>query len=129
VDDGNSLAAGLPWMDGAHEVQATLVDSIEETASRGDRREVQDLLLRLVEETADHFALEHDMMRSTGFPEREAHVEEHDRLLRQVSALLESYAMGEQAKTLDLARTLRGWLAAHIHGKDRALAEFLLQLP
>jgi hemerythrin len=115
-------------MDGEHRVLAALVDAIERGASRADASpgELQDLLLRLVEETADHFAAEHELMRATAYPEREAHVREHDRLLRHVSALLSSHAAGRPSITIFTARSLREWLEKHIEGSDRALAEYLL---
>ena len=122
----DAFAVGVESMDRAHRVQAALVDAIERGVNRGgDPREVQDLLLRLVEETTDHFAAEHDLMRARGFPEREAHVEEHDKLLQHVSALLGSHSAGQPRTTVDLARSLRDWLVRHLEGSDRALGEFL----
>ena len=121
-----ALVVGVAALDGAHRVQAALVDAIKDAVSRGaERREVQELLLRLAEETSDHFATEHELMRATRFPDREAHVEEHDRLLQHVSALLTAHTAGQPGLSLEVARSLKKWLLHHIQGRDRTLAEYL----
>ena len=122
----DALRVGVAPMDRAHNALADLVDEIEMAVRRDrDPREIQDLLLRLVEETSDHFSEEQDLMLATGFPGREAHVEDHDRLLGHVSELLRSHSTGQRLMTIDLAHSLRAWLVLHIQGKDSVLAEFL----
>lgn len=125
----HQLTVGNPTMDEGHQRQIGLVDSLigAITNDAGDRV-VQDLLLRLVEETSDHFAAEHDLMKGSGFPEYEAHVEEHDRLLQYVSSLLASHAAGKTRLTLEVARSLKPWLTQHIRHRDRALASYLVSL-
>jgi hemerythrin len=123
------LRVGVPSLDSEHRILAAQVDAIERVSSRGDAspHELQDLLQRLVEEAAEHFAAEQDLMRATGYPDREAHAREHDRLLQHVSALLSSHASGRAPITLFTARSLREWLEQHIEGSDRALGEYLLR--
>jgi hemerythrin len=117
----SALAVGVPAMDGAHQEQASLVDAIEGAVSRGNAREAQDLLLRLVEETSDHFAAEHELMRATAFPAREAHIEEHNRLLQHVSILLARVSADEAQLTAASVVSLKDWLLRHVRGADRAL--------
>jgi hemerythrin len=119
------LGTGIRLMDDGHRRQAELVDALVAAVTRGEDEAAQELLLRLVEETSDHFAAEQELMRASGFPDFGAHVEEHDALLRQVSALLTSHSIGEDRSTLELAGSLKAWLEAHIRGKDRILAAYL----
>jgi hemerythrin len=117
----SALSVGVPSMDGAHQGQASLVDAIEGAVSRGDAREAQDLLLRLVEETSDHFAAEHELMQATAFPGREAHIEEHNRLLDHVSTLLARVTADKVELTAASVRSLRVWFVRHVQEADRAL--------
>lgn len=122
----DALWLGHAPMDRAHGTLAALVDEVELAVRRGeDPGEVQGLLLRLVEETSDHFSEEHELMLASGYPGREAHIEDHDRLLSQLSELLSSHSTGEQRMTVKLAGSLRAWLVIHIQGPDRALADYV----
>lgn len=115
-------------MDAGHRLQAELVDELIGAIEKGsDSEAVQAVLLRLVDETTDHFAAEQELMRASGYPAYEAHVEEHSRLLDRVSRLLTEFAAGRAELTLQTARSLRPWLLDHIQGMDRALASFLLR--
>lgn len=125
----DALRVGVPPMDREHFALAALIDDIERAVlGRGHAREIEDLLLRLVDETSDHFATEHDLMQATGFPGREAHIEEHDRLLGHVSELLRRHSMRQRRLTIRMARSLRAGLVLHVQGKDRVLADFLAAL-
>lgn len=113
-------------MDEGHRVLAALIDALERAVGRGeDSKEVQDLLLRLVEDTRDHFAVESGLMRATAFPGRETHEREHDRLLAHVSMLLNNHASGHSRMTIDLARSLRDWLLWHVRESDLPLADYV----
>jgi hemerythrin len=127
--DWSQLDVGNPRMDEGHRRQIQLVDSlIAAIAGDASHRVVEDLLLRLIEETTGHFAAEHDMMKGSGFPDYQAHAREHDSLLRHVSALRSSHAAGKTHLTLEMAKSLVPWLATHIREKDRSLASYLVSL-
>ena len=117
-------AVGVVSMDDSHRAQVALVDAIERAAAQGNDEHVGGLLLRLFEETSDHFASEHELMRATAFPEREAHIEEHVRLLQQVSDLLACHSAGQMTRRS--IESLRGWLLSHIQGMDRRLGDYLV---
>jgi hemerythrin-like metal-binding protein len=119
----DALLVGVPSIDAGHRLLAALVDAIERAVSHGeDPRDVRDLLVRLVEETKDHFDVEGGLMASTSFPGREAHEDEHERLLAHVSMLLRRHGAGEPRMGVDQARALRDWLMRHVRERDVALA-------
>jgi hemerythrin-like metal-binding protein len=122
----DALLVGDSSIDGGHRTLAALVDAIERAVSRGeDAREVGDLLLRLAEDTKDHFDVESALMRATGFAGREAHEGEHERLLGHVSMLLSNHVSGKSRATVDHARSLRDWLMRHVEESDSPLAGHL----
>jgi hemerythrin len=123
----DALQVGVPSIDAGHHGLAALTDAIERAVSRGeDAGDVHELLARLVEDTREHFDVEQNLMRTTGFPGREAHEREHERLLGHVSMLLNSQASGQPRMTVDDARALRDWLMHHVAEADRALGRYLL---
>jgi len=75
----------------------------------------------------EHFELEDEWMRSTGFPPRDCHIEEHAAVLasvREVKALL---ASGERGPELahDFALYLFEWFPGHADYLDSALAAWM----
>lgn len=74
-----------------------------------------------------HFATEEQLMQAYEFPDREAHIAEHQRMKGWVDA----FAVQAQVGTLALAMLrgfLQGWLAAHMATQDRALALHLVKV-
>jgi len=123
----DALQVGVPSIDAGHHGLAALIDAIERAVSRGeDASDVQELLARLVEDTREHFDVEQNLMRTTGFPGRDAHEREHERLLGHVSMLLNNRASGQSRMTVDDARALRDWLMHHVAEADQALGRYLL---
>ncbi len=120
------LRLGIAEIDDAHKLQTELVDRLIEAIRAGaDSETVLTALLRLVDETTDHFAAEQELMRASSYPACEAHAEEHSRLLDRVSRLLSDFSAGRAEMTLQTARSLRPWLLDHVQGMDRALATYL----
>jgi hemerythrin len=55
-------------------------------------------------------------------------MEEHDSLLRHLSALRASHGSGQQGMMIDLARLLQRWLCSHTQGKDKERRKCLRRL-
>ncbi len=128
AEDGwdRDLKLGVPEMDAEHGLQIGLVNALEDAVAAGRERELADgILERLLDYTRVHFLAEEMMMRLEGYPPFEAHLEEHDDLVRQLDSIRSVYAEGDRAITLEAVHTLRSWLAGHIRTQDRAFARFL----
>jgi hemerythrin len=120
------LTLGVPEMDVEHGLQISLVNALEDAVASGRERELGDGILdRLLDYTRVHFLAEELMMRLEGFPAFEAHIEEHDDLVRQFESIRAVYAEGDRPVTLEAVHALRKWLAGHVRTYDRAFARFL----
>ena len=126
-DPGEKLRLGNPELDGQHSVQVGLVDAFRAAVERGEKgAEVGDLLWRLHDFTRSHFLAEHALMRHHGYPVREAHEREHDRLLDQLDRLRKAFLeTGDRAFASVVAESLSLWLSVHIQTMDRAFVEYL----
>jgi len=71
-----------------------------------------------------HFRVEEEIMETLEYPDREAHLREHDQFRSKV-AHLRGGEEGAFAVSASAVRYLRRWLQVHIGGTDRGLCEFI----
>ena len=122
----SGLKLGVPEIDAEHGLQIGLVDALEDAVAQGRERELADgILEKLLDFTNVHFLAEELMMRLREYPQYEAHVAEHDHLVRELEDLRRSYRAGDRGVTLEVIHQLRSWLRGHIETKDLAFARFL----
>ncbi|MDR0528043.1 MAG: bacteriohemerythrin [Zoogloeaceae bacterium] len=89
-----------------------------------DKKVVREILEGLVEYTVDHFILEEDLFHRLGYPETNAHQEEHDTFTRKTIHLLLNFEK-DQNITGEALSFLKDWLQHHILQVDKAYAPFL----
>jgi hemerythrin len=74
-----------------------------------------------------HFAEEDGWMRSTDFPPRECHIDEHAAVLKSVYQVLEVVKQGDVAEGRRLAAALMDWFPGHAFHLDSALAHWMVK--
>ena len=126
----------MPWTDSLHlgidsidQQHRWLVDTTnqlhDEISSDQPRRKVlAEILEGLVDYTMNHFVLEEALFQHHGYPENEAHKDEHDAFTAQAMKLLLDFEGGAEVGTPTL-EFLKEWLLHHILKVDRAYAPFL----
>jgi hemerythrin-like metal-binding protein len=75
----------------------------------------------------EHFEQEDEWMRSTGFPPRDCHIDEHAAVLKSVQEVRELVASGQAGLALvhDFASHLFEWFPGHADYLDSALAAWM----
>nr|WP_159834966.1 hemerythrin domain-containing protein [Burkholderia sp. 8Y] len=75
----------------------------------------------------DHFEQEDEWMRSTNFPPRDCHLDEHAAVLKSVREVKEAVRQGLGSAELvrDLGRSLFAWFPGHADYLDSALAAWM----
>jgi hemerythrin-like metal-binding protein len=75
----------------------------------------------------EHFEQEDGWMRSTAFPPRDCHIQEHDAVLQSVRQVREDVAAGKAGVELvrDFANYLFQWFPGHADYLDSALAAWM----
>lgn len=123
---GSDLSLGVPQIDREHREILGLADDFRAALEAGSpKSELQRRVGELVEVVAEHFSSEESLMLSTGYAGREAHEQEHKRLLGQIRLFESEFASGK-IKTCDaLALFIDAWTRQHIVGPDQRFAEFL----
>jgi hemerythrin len=125
--------AAFPWsdryllghgpMDEVHQEFVTLVDALL-TVDEAGLTPALDAFARHAEA---HFEQENRWMSQDGFPARDCHVDEHDKVLASVREVQAALAGGDVEIVRDLARALQAWFPGHADYMDSALAQWLVR--
>lgn len=114
---------GYQPMDAVHEefytVTLDLLACTDETAATA--------LQAFAVHAQSHFDQEDEWMRSTGFPPRDCHIDEHAAVLKSVHEVAELLAQGKAGASLvhDLGKELFAWFPGHADYLDSALAAWM----
>ncbi|WP_028222335.1 bacteriohemerythrin [Paraburkholderia oxyphila] len=114
---------GFTPMDDVHEefytVALQLVACTDATAAAA--------LEQFEKHALSHFAQEDEWMRSTNFPPRDCHIDEHTAVLKSVSQVKEAVEQGHAGADLvrNLGMTLFEWFPGHADYLDSALAAWM----
>lgn len=111
-------------LDNDHHLQMRLVSALIDAIEEGRPWLAHRLADHLRDSSTVHFESEEQRMRTVGFPERAAHLREHDGLVDAMDELMERVDDEETAVALASAMELRSALAAHIGSSDRRLAAY-----
>jgi hemerythrin len=80
---------------------------------------------QLLEDFQRHFESEEGLMRFSNFPGLEPHMEDHRKLIEQMSGLRDDIGSGVISRCDALALFVRLWAEQHVSGPDASFARFL----
>lgn len=122
----NMLSVGVRDIDDQHRVLVDILNRLGDVVM-GDVTEWNQkaVLADLLQYTAQHFGDEERLMRSAGYADADAHVQEHREFILQIKAMTERFNSGDLPDAEELLVFVREWLTTHILGTDRALAQVL----
>jgi hemerythrin len=92
-----------------------------------DESTMQDAMAAFLKHAEDHFAQEDEWMRSTDFPPRDCHIEQHEAVLKSTREVHEMISDGRAGPALvqDFAVHLFQWFPGHADYLDSALAAWM----
>lgn len=127
----NNPAARIQWsdnfllgfgpMDAIHQEFVSCIAAIQEAADA----QLPDLMHQLIMHTREHFGEEDDWMRSTQFPARECHMNEHAAVMKSLHEVQALLNQGDTAVCRRLAVELAKWFPGHADYLDVALAHWM----
>lgn len=119
------LEIGVAAIDAEHRLLVDLVKALEDALALGAPRErAGEVLEQLLDYTRGHFLAESLLMRLHAYPDYQAHVQEHDRLLEHLEQASRSFR-GGFSLSLELVSALQQWLSEHIRTTDKSFAAYL----
>jgi hemerythrin len=121
-----ALSVGHPEMDRQHKHLVDLVNQLHEQMLSGEANaSLGELLDKLLQYAASHFAAEERLMAQSNYPGLAAHRLEHEDLARRASAFRDEWKNRRVALSVHVSRFLKDWLQAHILGSDRKYTAFV----
>ncbi len=122
----DDLRVGNTFIDEDHKKLVAMVNSFHDAMDQGRGSEVIGKVLRnLVIYTQEHFGREEAEMQRISYPRYSVHKAEHDKLIREVTALQSGFAKGNTMLSVKISIFLRDWLLNHIKQTDQLLAAAL----
>jgi hemerythrin len=97
----------------------------DEIHSGRNQAVLEDTLNFLFQYTEEHFTQEEKLMEDYDFPECEAHIKHHMRLIQEVQVLKRKYAAGEKRVDMSIINFLKDWILNHILTEDRKYGPYL----
>lgn len=120
------FATGIPQVDDDHRRIMGIINRIDDALIGDQSRQVDSgTLEELAKYAEEHFALEEQLMESSGFPGLEAHRQEHHRARMLLLGLRNQHLDGRVVRSSDALSFLSTWLSEHILGTDLAYVEHL----
>jgi hemerythrin len=93
--------------------------------ARRGQEVLQSVLSELLRYTEKHFAGEEAAMRSAGYPQLQAQIEQHRRFTDKIKELSAQYRAGGVCLSVETLDFLTDWLKKHIIGMDKQYGSFL----
>jgi len=123
----NEYKVGVDSLDADHIMIFSLINHIDEAHQTGsDKHAIGPILKVLMDRALAHFVREEMFMKQNGYPELEAHAEEHREIIKDLQTLYTAY-LESSSNTVSRAivRTLCSWLEQHILESDMRYRPYL----
>jgi hemerythrin-like metal-binding protein len=136
LPDGQGCAFALPWvaqldeqgreLDLEHEALLQKLNSLLIALNSGDATRITMACNVMSVAAQAHFANEEELMLAEGYPDRAAHIEQHEELMRSLARIEFSLASGSGfwSPTYPLSM-LERWFVPHLSYADRRFADFM----
>ncbi|MBF0164965.1 MAG: bacteriohemerythrin, partial [Magnetococcales bacterium] len=125
----DALSVGVKQFDDDHKKLVGMVNDLARAMRSQDEGQaaVRSAILKgLVDYTVEHFGREAALFKQHGYPETEAHLRAHDKLVAMVLALAKEYEGGSPTVGTDLLVFAKNWLVEHIMGTDMKYRDFFM---
>lgn len=121
-------SVGIALIDSQHQELIGRVNKIANGIAKKDQSEaMQEMLSGLLLFVREHFAFEERLMAEYDFPEMASHIEEHRRLLQQLSNLIKADPRAPRHNKAALVSAfLTDWTEQHILQDDKELGKFII---
>jgi len=120
------LSVGIPSIDEDHKKLMNLINNLQSAILYPtDEAFERQALKELVDYTCYHFEREEKLMEENGYPDFEAHREQHKRMIEKVQEFQQAYEHDREATVQEMTDFLKDWLIGHIAGTDQQYSAFL----
>lgn len=123
---GNEFSTNIREIDEQHLRLVDLINALQKAMRSGQGRSaIKEVLEELKQYTVFHFAHEESLFEKYGYPESEAHANEHKMFVDKVLSFEEKILSGRSSVTSEVLDFLKQWLTKHIKVVDRAYSPYM----
>ncbi len=131
--DSNVPALSLDFINKDHTEAAALIRQIDQVIHElhqtdlGFVDELSELLSSLFKTQRDHFMREEQAMANAGYPAFHIHKQEHNRLLNELTSLMDHWKKYQDIDSVALymREIFPNWFSNHIKQMDRVCADYI----
>jgi len=121
---------GFPKLDRARAALVRLAEQLGRVRQRAaDDEEVGELISRFVSEAYRYITLEETWLKESGYPELEAHLREHQRIIERLADASMDVMKRGPAAVERLCQSIDEDFVEHILGRDGGIARFIATHP
>ena len=123
----SEFSVGVDSLDADHIVLISLINHIHEARQAAiDDEAIVHILKVLTEHAKAHFRREETLLEKNGYPDLDAHIEQHRVLAEQLDELQEECLRYKDAETVEeIIKLLGFWLQEHLLKVDKKYKPFL----
>ena len=122
----DEYSVGIDLIDKDHQKLLNLINQFQTAVDYRTGAEFEkEALDALLAYTQFHFDREEALMEEHGYPDFEAHKEEHRKMIKQVHDCIKQHEDSSHQSMQYGADFLRNWLVNHINGTDQEYSQFL----
>jgi hemerythrin-like metal-binding protein len=122
----DEFETGVPDVDHEHKEIISLINELHDAMSGEDASiTVLDFLGEIHVHIAAHFALEEKVMREQRYDQYQDHKQDHERLLDEISDIMDAYEENEFYNDEEFAATIGNWFSEHFRTRDARLHRHL----
>lgn len=116
---------GVPAVDRDHKILVDLINQVDALVAEGGGPDaVGEVVERLTDYVAEHFAREERLMEEAGFAGAAAHMARHEDFTHRVGSLAREYEFDPESVDMrEVLDFLADWLVNHILKADKAFAD------
>jgi len=122
-----SLAVGVAEIDEQHQAIIGLINDLAARQGQAEEADAAKALTFLRAYLHDHFDLETELMLDLGYPELDAHRQQHELFANHVIffEIEKEFGVVSEQMLADILVFLKEWFISHITKEDKALGEFV----
>ena len=122
-----SLAVGVAEIDAQHQAIIRLINGLAARQGQAEEADAAKALAFLRAYLHDHFDLETELMLDLGYPELDAHRQQHELFANHVIffEIEKEFGVVSEQMLADILAFLKEWFFSHITKEDKALGEFV----
>jgi hemerythrin-like metal-binding protein len=122
----DEFSVGIPDVDHEHQQLIRLINELHGAMSgKNAAMTVTDFLGEIHAHVAAHFALEEKIMREKKYDQYEDHKRDHERLLDEISDIMDDYEENAFYSDEVFTSTLEHWFSDHFKTRDARLHKHL----